>query len=100
MTKPCFCLASVAIVLFVASPASAQVERIWLTHRTNDPSKLVVNWTTKSPGDSKVRFGPSKEYGQEVHVPGNKTLHHVEIPVAKKDTEVHYSVSSGEQVSP
>ena len=74
---------------FSTGPASAQVERIWLTHRTNDPSKLVVNWTTKMPGESQVRFGPSKDYGQEVHVPGNTTLHHVEIPVAKKDAEVN-----------
>lgn len=99
MTKICICLVSIVGVLLLTSPANAQVERIWLTHRTNDPSKLVVNWTTKSSGDSKVRFGPTKDYGQEVHVAGDTTLHHVEIPIPNKDAEVHYSVNSGKQVS-
>jgi hypothetical protein len=100
MNKPNYWTAAITASLLLASPVLAQVERIWLTHRTSDPSRIVVNWTTKTPGDSKVRFGPSKEYGQQAHVPGNRTLHHVEIPLANKDAEVHYSVSSGEQVSP
>ena len=99
MTKTCFCLASI-VGLFLASPAKAQVERIWLTHRSNDPTKLVVNWTTKKPGDSNVRFGPTKGYGQLVGVSSYSTFHRVEIPVAKKDAEIHYSVSSDGQVSP
>lgn len=32
--------------------AQAQVERVWLTHRSNDPSRLVVSWTTKQPGEA------------------------------------------------
>ena len=91
--------ASIVLVLLLATLASAQVERIWLTHRTNDPSKIVVNWTTKTPADSKVRFGPTKDYGQEAHVPGSMTLHHVEIPLATKG-EFHYSVKTGDQTSP
>ena len=92
-------LAVSIIWLAIASdPASAQVERIWLTHRTSDPSKLVVNWTTKTPGDSKVKFGPTKDFGQEVNAMGTTTLHHVEIPVPKSG-EVHYSVSTGDQTS-
>jgi hypothetical protein len=90
-----------AITVSFAAPATAtsQVERVWLTHRTNDPSRIVVNWTTKTPGDSTVRFGPSKEYGLEVRVPGNVSVHHVEIPLDRKDTAVHYSVSTGEHAS-
>jgi hypothetical protein len=95
------CLLAAAFFLFVSvPPASAQVERIWLTHRTNDPSKIVLNWMTKMPGDSKVRFGLTKDYGQEVVVPGKNTLHHVEILLAKKDAVYHYSVSTGDQTSP
>ena len=82
--KPIYLFATLGC-LTVASVSSAQVERIWLTHKTNDPSKLVVNWTTKLPGDSRVRYGPTKEYGQEVTVPGSTTLHHVEIPLTKKE---------------
>lgn len=97
MTRPCLAF---IVSLVLPSLASAQVERIWLTHRTNDPSKIVVNWTTKTPGDSKVMFGPTKDHGREVRVVESVTLHHVEIPAAQKDAVVHYSVSSGEHVSP
>ena len=91
---------AVLALWFSTDPALAQVERIWLTHRSNVPSKLVVNWTTKMPGESQVRFGPTKDYGQLIGVSGFTTLHRVEIPLAKKDAEVHYSVSSDGQVSP
>lgn len=85
------------VALHFCSAAFAQVERVWLTHRTNDPSKIVVNWTTKEPGDSVVRFGLSSLYGEDVRVAGSRTLHHVEIPIAEKDKLYHYSVKTGEQ---
>src|SRR5207237_1216232 len=43
---------------------------------------------------------PTREYGQEAHVPGKRTLHHVEIPLAKQDALYHYSVATGDQTSP
>lgn len=94
-----FIASSVAFALLVPVSALAQVERVWLTHRSNDPSKIVVNWTTRVPGDSRVRFGLTKDYGEEVHVPGKTTLHHVEIPLAKKDAVYHYAVRTGDQLS-
>lgn len=33
---------------------AADIERIWLTHKTNDPSKIVVNWTSPKPGVTAV----------------------------------------------
>jgi len=98
MTKLCLCAGSLTVGLILSSSAFAQVERIWLTHRTNNPSKLVVNWTTKSPGDSTVLFGKSTNYGEKVSVPGSTKLHHIEIPLTRQ-TKVHYSVRTGEQVS-
>src|SRR4051812_18422998 len=89
---------SITCLAAIPSPVSAQVERIWLTHRTSDPSKVVVNWTTKAPGESNVRFGPTKDYGQDARAAGSTTLHHVEIPLPKNG-EVHYSVSTGDQAS-
>lgn len=83
----------------LAASASAQVERIWLTHRTSDPSKIVVNWETTEPGNSVVRFGPSQDCTKTVTVEETVTLHHVEIPLAKRDTTYHYSVSAGDQTS-
>ena len=75
------------------------MERVWLTHRSNDPSKAVVNWTTGQPGDSVVRYGLSELYDQEVRIDGNRILHHVEIPLAERDALYHYSVRTGDQNS-
>jgi len=94
-----FITLTLAVALLMPVSALAQVERVWLTHRSNDPSKIVVNWTTKVPGDSRVRFGLTKDYGQDAHVPGKTALHHVEVPLAKKDSVYHFSVSTGDQSS-
>jgi hypothetical protein len=88
-------------ITFILCPASvfAQVERVWLSHRSNEPSKLVVNWMTTMPGESLVRFGRTSNYGQEVRVAGDTTIHHVEIPIEDSDGVYHYSVSTGSQSS-
>lgn len=83
----------------LASPASAQVERIWMTHQSPDPSKIVVSWETARPGDSVVEFGTSPELGKTAKVEGSRTLHHVEIPIPEKDVVHHYRVRSGDQAS-
>lgn len=91
-----------ALVLLLAGPcltASAQIERVWLTHGKNSPDSIVVNWTTARPGDSVVEFGPTSDLGQEVRVEGLATLHHVEIPLEGAATSRHYRVRSGDQIS-
>src|SRR4051812_29207846 len=90
--------AAAALLLLAAAPAPAQGELVWLTHKTTAPSKLVVSWTTKAAGDSKVRSGPTASYGKEAHAPGSRTLHHVEVPLTRGEP-LHYSVSTGEQSS-
>ena len=89
----------VLLPLLCTSPALGQVERMWLTHRSNDPSKIVVNWTTGQPGDSVVRYGLSEQYDQEVRIDGDRSLHHLEISVAERDALYHYSVRTGDQTS-
>jgi len=78
---------------------AGEIKRIWLTHKTNDPSKIVVNWMTDEPGDSIVRYGLSKDHSEMVRIDESTTLHHVEIPLKQKDSVYHYSVSSGNQRS-
>lgn len=58
-----------------------EINRIWLGHRSHDPDKLVVNWMTKQPGDSIVRFGRTADYGREVRVAKNATIHRTLIGV-------------------
>lgn len=85
--------------VLLCSSASAQIERVWLTHKSNHPNRIVVNWTTKEPGNSVVRFGLTNQYGDEKQIAGNRTLHHVEIPLLEKNTVYHYSVRTGEHRS-
>jgi hypothetical protein len=88
------------LIFFVASTVrAAPIERIWLTHATNDPSKIVINWETDSPSDSLVEFGTSETLGQRVASKAKVTLHHVEIPLEQRDVVYHYRVRSGDDVS-
>ena len=50
-------LVTASLMLLPLSTARAQVQRVWLTHRSADPGKLVVSWTTAEPGPSVVRYG-------------------------------------------
>jgi hypothetical protein len=90
-------LATILLIASCGSSAFAQVDRVWLTHRSHDSSKIVVSWTTKTPSESVVRFGVTKDYGQEGRVAGTRTLHHVEIPVTEKGTTYHYSVGPADR---
>src|SRR4051812_8727733 len=81
-TNPTMKLICVALITcLLCSSAFGQVERVWLSHRTNNPDKIVVSWTTTKASESIVRFGTTKEYGREAKVAGTRTLHHVEIPL-------------------
>lgn len=87
------------LLIRVSVADAEEISRIWLTHKTNAPSKIVVNWISDQPGDSIVHFGLNDDYGETVRIKEDTTLHHVEIPLKHRDTVYHYSVSSGEQRS-
>ena len=88
------------LTLIVCQPASAEITRVWLSHRTTTPDKMVVNWESDEPGNSVVRFGLSQDYTATVAVEENVTLHHVEIPIPDRGRTYHYSVSTGHHASP
>lgn len=93
---------ALTLLLLLLAPqftVAGEITRIWLTHKTNDPSKIVVNWMTDEPGDSVVRFGLTTESSETVQIEENTTLHHVEIPIKHRDAVYHYSVSTGDQRS-
>jgi len=87
------------LALTAHQSASAEITRVWLTYRTTDPGQIVVNWETAEPGNSVVRFGLSRDYTETVTVDEAATLHHVEIPLAKRDATYHYRVFTGDQAS-
>lgn len=86
-------------LLFFSAAAHAEVKRIWLTHQSPNPSLIVVNWESSEAGDSLVEYGPSADLGKSATQAGQRTLHHVEIPMAATDGVTHYRVKSGSQVS-
>jgi hypothetical protein len=90
---------SVMILTGINVPVSAQITRIWLSHRTNTPSHVVVNWESSSPGHSEVCFyvdsGKSYRVIREEYV----NLHHLEIHLEYKDDKYHYYVKTGDEQS-
>ncbi|MDF1756015.1 MAG: metallophosphoesterase [Verrucomicrobiales bacterium] len=90
-----FLLFIITAALPVSISYGGGIERIWLTHATNDPSKIVINWETDQPGNSLVEFGTTIELGQSASSDDPVTLHHVEIPLAQRDVIYYYRVKSG-----
>lgn len=88
------CIATSLLAVGSATSCFAQVERVWLTHQSRDPGKIVVSWTTATPSESVVRYGFDTSYENATSQPGQRTLHHVEIAVPEKDAVYHYSVGS------
>lgn len=80
--------------------ARAQVERVWLTHQTSDPSRIVVNWETSQPQSSVVHYGLSATYDRVATVEGLAARHQVEITIPEKDGIWHYSVGAGAHATP
>lgn len=78
--------------------AAAPITRIWLTHKTSEPSKLMVNWESKEAGPSRVEYGASEALGESAASDKPATLHHVEIPFPQSGL-LHYRVSTGGEVS-
>lgn len=70
---------------------------MWLTHRTNDPTKLCVNWVTSEATNSAVRFGLTRETVESVRVDEAVTLHHVEIPFGEGNDSLYYVIESGSE---
>ncbi len=87
-------------ILIVPPCATAQVDRVWLTHKSNATERIVINWESATPGDSVVRYGATEKLGNEVRVDENVTLHHVEIPLRDEVSVYHYRVSTGDYQSP
>lgn len=97
MMKSLFLLSAMAAL--ASSVSADEITRLWLTHQSHDPHKIVINWLSDEPGDSVVRFGLAAADHQTVRIEERTKLHHVEIPIDQPDATYHYTVSSGKQRS-
>ena len=82
------------VVSLISTPAHAQVERVWLTNQTSDPQSVVINWETTAPTASVVHYRSGDQKGEAVE-PGERTLHHVEIPTPQAGALYTYSIGDG-----
>jgi len=87
------------IVLNAALAVQAQIEAVWLTHRSPTPDKTVVSWKSARPGPSQVHYGTDSSCPIEVRVAGEQTIHHVEIPTPQRGAAIHYRVATDGQRS-
>ncbi|HYF37415.1 MAG TPA: metallophosphoesterase [Prosthecobacter sp.] len=94
-----FLLSLLACNTALAGGKAATIQRVWLSHASAEPSKIVINWETEKPGDSVVEYGKDAQYGQRVAIQEAVKLHHVEIPLTEKDVAFHYRVRSGDEAS-
>lgn len=92
-----------SILLFVyfvpTYVSAAEIQRVWLTHQSQQPDKMVVNWSSPLPGNSIVHYGLNQKSMTTVKVEESTTLHHVEIPLTASDVLYHYRVQTGKQHS-
>lgn len=89
------------VLLFTLSVfPSPHVQRVWLTHQSRTPDRIVINWESAIPTVSVVRYGLTPVHGRRVVDNRETTLHHVEIAIPDRDVTWHYSIGEGEQATP
>ncbi|MDZ4288986.1 MAG: metallophosphoesterase [Prosthecobacter sp.] len=93
LTLPFVILAGAA--LSIGPVQAGSIERVWLSHASEEPSRLMVNWETEKAGNFVVEFGADATYGQRVAQEESVTRHHVEIPLSRRDGVYHYRVRTG-----
>lgn len=87
------------VSLIAVNVQSAAIERLWLTHATNDPARITVNWETEQPAPSQVDHGSTPALGKTTASAALVTLHHVEISLDPAAPMHHYRVRSGDDAS-
>lgn len=92
-------LSAFLALVAVRAAGEPDVTRIWLTHQSTAPDRIVVNWHTDQPGGSVVDYGPTEQLDARAEAPGTGMLHHVEIPVTAGGATNFYRVRSGSQTS-
>lgn len=93
------CLSSILFLLTATAVAQEPITRIWLSHQSQDPNQVVVNWESAAAGDSRVVIHDNEARVAGVTAIGNSTLHHVEVDLPERGKMVTYHVYTGEQES-
>ncbi len=57
-------------------------------------TSIVVMWETSQPSDSRVDFGPTRAYTNNVRDSASTAIHQVTLPGLQANTQYHYRVAS------
>lgn len=87
-------LAAATLLLTSRGIAAGEITRIWLSHKTNEPTHVVINWETAEAGPSRVRYTPPGGSEQVIDVAESVTLHHIAIPLTATDGKYRYQIES------
>lgn len=82
-----------------ADASAAEIERIWLTHRSRDSKEITLNWESPAEGASDVAYGPRDGLRARSHLKGRRTLHHVEVRLPPAGETWDYVVRTGDDKS-
>ncbi len=104
MKKLCLCLSLLILLLIpmefiIGAELNESIKTIWLTRKSNDPDKVMVNWLSSQSGASVVLFGQTPQCTQRAEMTGERKLHHVEIDVPWRDSTCYYKVQTGNEIS-
>jgi hypothetical protein len=93
-------LPALAFVFAPIATQAAEIERIWLTHQTHEPTAIVINWESAEPGDAHVEYGPAADrLTGQAEAKEQTTLHHVEIPLSSHEGTCFYRVRTDADAS-
>jgi len=93
---------SLVLLCVAAAGEEPAIRCIWLSYKSNDPSKVVVNWETEKPAMlASVQYGATEaceETKMALQGPKESTLHHIEIPVPARGKRCYYrAVADGQK---
>ena len=72
-----------------------EIDAVWLTYNAEEPSRIVLNWTTSAPSESRAEYGATAALGSRIVSNKKKTLHFAEIPLSNARGEIFYKISGG-----
>lgn len=98
-----FALPLLCLIAFVpvALPGAESIQRLWLSHRSPSPERVVINWQSSGEGESLVEHGPTEQLGRVQKAPATSQgrLHHEEITVEAGAPRWFYRVRTGGETS-
>lgn len=89
----------ICLTFFTSFFLNARINQIWLSHRTSDISKIVINWYSPKLGNSVVYYQIEGQRWQKIVIEENVNVHHVEIPLTCRGVNYFYQVMTGEDKS-